>query len=67
MSACGRTRLHICDGIDYSPDGIEALREELIGYRDQALQQDAFRPALALTHAVALLAHLKELEELGGD
>src|SRR6185503_6463682 len=51
------------DGIDYTPAGIDALREDVIVYRDRAI--DAFpegiQMALTLSHAIALLAYLRDL------
>lgn len=50
------------DGVDYSPEGIEELRRELARFRDEAMTQGAFGPAVVLSHAIALLAYLAELE-----
>ena len=49
------------EGIDYSPEGIESAREELITLRDGALEQAEFLWAVILSHAIALLADYKEL------
>ena len=51
------------DGVDYSPEGIEDLRQELIKMRDNSMDQwpEAIPVTVALTHAIALLAYLREL------
>lgn len=51
------------NGIDYTPAGIEALREDLIVYRNRALNAmpEGAQMAVVLSHALALLAYLKEL------
>lgn len=54
------------EGIDYTPEGIAALRAELIHFRRDAMDQAAFGVVVILTHAIALLAYLKELIEESG-
>ena len=49
------------EGIDYTPAGIEALRQEMIRYRDEALRQDEFGVAVTLSHTIAILAYTVEL------
>jgi len=55
------------DGIDYTPEGIRELRNVIIADRDAAL--DSMNPDFAevvkLTHVVALLAYLADIEEEG--
>jgi len=53
------------DGVDYTPEGINALREELIGFRTEAYKQlpDAAGVIIVLTHAIALLADYAEMRE----
>lgn len=53
------------DGIDYSPTGIEDLRTDIIEYRNRALDAmpEGAQMAVALSHVIALLAYLKEIEE----
>ena len=53
------------DGIDYSPEGIRALREDVIVYRDRAIaaMPEGAEMAVVLSHVVALLAYLAEVEE----
>lgn len=53
------------EGIDYSPDGIEDIREQVIKLRDEAIEQNEFEWVVVLTHTVALLAYLKELTKHG--
>jgi hypothetical protein len=52
------------DGIDYSPEGIEALREDVIVYRDRAIADmpAGAQMAVVLSHVLALLAYLAELQ-----
>lgn len=52
-----------CDGVDYSPEGIEALREELIAMRGRAFGNwpEGIEDTVVLSHAIALLAYLKEV------
>jgi len=52
------------EGIDYTPEGIEALRIDVIKMRDTALSCEPvpdFPTAVILSHAIALLAYLIEL------
>lgn len=53
------------EGIDYTPAGIEALREDVIALRDSqyAHWPEGINTTVILTHATALLAYLKELIE----
>lgn len=51
------------DGIDYSPEGIEELRQELIAHRDRALGINEFGYATLMTHNIALLAYLVEVRK----
>lgn len=52
-------------GIDYSPEGIKGLREDVIVYRDRALAAipEGAQMAVVLSHVIALLAYLAELQE----
>lgn len=49
------------DGVDYSPEGIESIRQEIISLRNTALQVNNFQAAVILSHNIAYLAYLKEL------
>jgi len=49
------------EGVDYTPEGIESVRTEMIAFRDAALKGGHMEIAVTLSHAVALLAHFKEL------
>lgn len=49
------------EGVDYSPEGIESVREALVFYRDNALSANNFEASVILSHAVAYLSYLKEL------
>jgi len=53
------------DGVDYTPEGINDLRETLIGFRTQAYAQlpEAADVIVVLTHAIALLADYAEMRE----
>lgn len=48
------------EGVDYTPGGIEQLRAELGLMRAQALTDNKFNEASALSHTIALLHYLKE-------
>jgi hypothetical protein len=50
------------EGVDYSEEGIEALREQLVAYRGASMDQwpEAIPFTVAITHAIALLAFLIE-------
>lgn len=52
------------EGVDYTPDGVENLRQELIRFRDNSMEQwpEAIPFTVAMTHTIALLAYLKEVE-----
>lgn len=68
MSADERTKMvadlknypHI-DGVDYSPEGIEMLRQAMITSRDEALVQLEFEFAVTLSHVIAVLHWCTEL------
>jgi hypothetical protein len=53
------------EGIDYSPEGIETIRVALGELRDTTFAHwpEAIPATLALTHAIAQLAYLKEILE----
>lgn len=50
------------EGVDYSPEGIEVLRQELVGWRDEMMKQNAFHEVMAISHVIVLLAYLIELQ-----
>jgi len=49
------------DGVDYSPEAIETMRQEMIVFRDQALTQAAFGEAVALSWVIAYLAEYGDI------
>jgi hypothetical protein len=52
------------EGIDYTPEGIEALRIDVIKMRDKSLSCEPvpdFHTSVILSHAIAMLAYLIEL------
>jgi hypothetical protein len=53
------------EGIDYTPDGIEAIRQELIKYRSAAYDQmpDTAEFIVVISHVLALLADYAELRK----
>jgi len=51
------------DGVDYSPEGIEALRQDMIQHRDAALGMNEFNYAVTMSHVIALLAYLVEVRK----
>lgn len=55
------------DGIDYTPEGIEALREDVIVYRNRAIDAmpEGAQMAVVLSHVIALLAYLVEAQREG--
>ena len=55
------TRIRV-DGIDYSPEGIEVTRQEMIGVRDEAMKQlpDASGFVILASHIIAMLADYRE-------
>lgn len=57
------------DGIDYTPQGISALREDVIVYRNRALDAapEGMQMAVVLTHVLALLAYLADLMAMESD
>lgn len=50
------------EGVDYSPEGIENLRQELVGWRNDMMTQGAYQQVVVISHVIALLAYLIELE-----
>jgi hypothetical protein len=50
------------EGIDYTPEGIESVREALVEYRSRAMANwpEGIEMTLVLSHAIAQLAYLKE-------
>lgn len=55
------------EGVDYSPEGIERLRQDLTQWRGETFKQwpEAIDATVKLTHVIALLAYLVELETRG--
>jgi hypothetical protein len=55
------------EGIDYTPEGIRTLREDVIKLRDSQFQHwpEGIEATLVLSHAIALLAYLAEQQEIG--
>lgn len=51
------------EGVDYSPEGVEAIRGELVEHRNHALTLGEMRYAVLMSHVIVLLARLKEYEE----
>jgi hypothetical protein len=49
------------DGIDYSREGVEELRQCLITLRDAALTQARMDYAVMLSHVIIVLAYFNEL------
>jgi len=51
------------EGVDYTPAGINALREDLIQMRDEQFHHwpEGINATLVLSHTLALLAYLAEL------
>ena len=49
------------DGVDYSAEGINGIRDGVIQLRDAALSQNNFEWAVLLSHAIAQLGFLKEM------
>lgn len=50
------------DGVDYTTEGIRALRDEVITWRDEMVEQEALAMAMAATHVTVLLAYLVDLQ-----
>jgi len=50
------------DGIDNSPEGIEQIRTEVAGHRNQALGMGEMRYAVLMSHVLVLLAELKDIK-----
>lgn len=52
-------------GIDYTSEGIEDIRQQLSGFREEAMNQwpEGIRVTVVLTHAIVLLSYLKDLVE----
>lgn len=61
----GEIELAKSDGVDHSPAGIEAIREQIITLRNSALEKNNFTWSVILTHCVAMLADYKEMVESG--
>jgi len=57
------------DGVDYTPSGVEDIRQQVIILRDGAIKQSDFTWAVILSHTIAYLAEyadlLKEREAKG--
>ena len=53
------------EGIDYSIEGIRALREEMIKFREASYNQwpEAIPFTVAMTHVIALMAYFIEVLE----
>lgn len=49
------------DGVDYSVEGIEAVRAQLVELRNHAMDQAMFEWATLLTHALVLLSFMADI------
>lgn len=49
------------DGVEYTPDAIEGIRELIIELRNGALDAQRFDYAVGLSHSLAYLAQYKEI------
>ena len=49
------------EGVDYSPEGVEDIRQQLVRLRDEALEQGEFHWSVILSHAIAHAAHHVEM------
>lgn len=48
------------DGHVYSQTDLQSLRDTIIDFRNAALEQEAFRIAIVLTHVVSILFQVLE-------
>jgi hypothetical protein len=53
------------DGVEYTPEAVEDVREQLVELRNGALDQQEFTWAVLLSHAIAYLGSYKEVLEHG--
>lgn len=55
----------VLDGITYTPEHIEELREALVVYRDRAIDNfpAGIEMSLVLSHTIGVLARVKEQME----
>jgi hypothetical protein len=56
------------DGVDYTPEGIRAMREVCIEYREESMNQwpDAIPFTVAMSHVIALLSNYADMVEEAG-
>lgn len=47
------------DGVEYTPQGVEAVRNEVIALRNAALKQNNFEWSAVLSHAIVYLAEYR--------
>lgn len=54
------------EGVDYTIEGLKALRVELISIRDESMNQwpDAIEFTVVMSHTIAVLAYFIEKEEM---
>lgn len=48
------------DGVEYTPEAVESVRQEVIALRDEALGQAEMHWAVLLSHTIAYLSEYKE-------
>lgn len=51
------------EGVDYSPEAVEAVRKDLIIIRDGALEQGEMHWAVVLSHAIAYLVDYEDAKK----
>lgn len=56
-------KTYTLDGIDYTPESVRGVREDLIPLRDERLTNLDFDEAVILSHTIALLEYLATLME----
>lgn len=52
------------EGVDYSPEAIEATRQQLVEHRDESMKvwPEGITYSVLMSHVIAYLARLIELE-----
>lgn len=48
------------DGVEYTPEAVESIREMLTGLRDAALSNQRFDYAVGISHALVYLSHYRD-------
>lgn len=65
LETSNRSNMQRVDGVEYTPEAIQSIREMIIELRNAALDAERFDYGVGLSHALVYLSHYKKHVEAG--